>query len=261
METMQDGDAQEGPVTAALVVIGDEILSGRTKDENIGYLAEHLTAIGIVLREVRVVGDEEEEIVAAVNALRACHDYVFTTGGIGPTHDDITADAIAKAFGVGIDFDARAVAMLEQHYRDKEFTEARRKMARIPFGAELIDNPVSTAPGFWIENVLVMAGIPRIMQVMLDAVTPKLKKGRIMHSATLKVEKPESAVALVLARHQEAFRDVSMGSYPFYQEGRFGTHLVLRSIDEARLREAEGTLRARLAEDGIGNVAPAEFSC
>ena len=167
----------QGPVTAALLVIGDEILSGRTKDKNIGHIAEYLTAIGIDLREVRVVPDIEEEIVEAINVLRARSTYLFTTGGIGPTHDDITADCVAKAFGVPIDVDPRAVAMMRERYKAEDLNEARLRMARIPQGAELIENPISKAPGFRIGNVIVMAGVPAIMQAMLDAVAPTLRSG------------------------------------------------------------------------------------
>src|SRR6201988_4455520 len=155
-------------VTAALLVIGDEILSGRTKDKNIGYIADHLTAIGIQLKEVRVVPDEEPEIVDALNAMRKRYDYVFTTGGIGPTHDDITADAVAKAFGVGIDVDARVVAIMQAHFRSGDLNEARLRMARIPFGANLVENSHNNVPGFWIGNVIVMAGVPTIMQAMFE---------------------------------------------------------------------------------------------
>jgi molybdenum cofactor synthesis domain-containing protein len=162
-------------VTAALIVIGEEILSGRTKDENISHIAAYLTKIGILLREVRVVRDVEAEIIAAVNELRARYTYVFTTGGIGPTHDDVTTEAIAMAFGVEAAIDQRAVEAMRKGYRGAELSPARLRMARIPQGAELIDNPVSRAPGFMLGNVIVMAGIPRIMKVMLDAVTPRLK--------------------------------------------------------------------------------------
>jgi molybdenum cofactor synthesis domain-containing protein len=167
-------------VTAGLLVIGDEILSGRTKDKNIGYVAEYLTVIGIDLKEVRIVPDEEPEIVAALNALRGRYDYVFTTGGIGPTHDDITADAVAKAFGVSIDYDPRAVEILRVRMAQVGgvMNEARMRMARLPAGADLVLNKVSAAPGFWIGNVIVMAGVPQIMQVMLDYVTPKLRPAR-----------------------------------------------------------------------------------
>ena len=231
-------DRPDAEVTAGVIVIGDEILSGRTKDANIAYIAAYLTEIGIRLKEVRVVADEEDEIVGAVNALRAAYTYVFTTGGIGPTHDDITADSVAKAFGVPIDVDERAVALMRQRFDPSRLTEARLRMARIPEGAELVDNPVSMAPGFMIENVVVMAGVPRIMQVMLDAVTPRLRKGRKMLSRTLRVDQPEGDVAPGLRRVQDAFPDVQMGSYPFFEDGRLGTRLVLRSIEIGRLEDA-----------------------
>ncbi|MCG8562107.1 MAG: competence/damage-inducible protein A [Hyphomicrobiales bacterium] len=231
-------DRPDAEVTAGVIVIGDEILSGRTKDANIAYIAAYLTEIGIRLKEVRIVADEEDEIVGAVNALRAAYTYVFTTGGIGPTHDDITADSVAKAFGVPIDVDERAVALMRQRFDPSRLTEARLRMARIPEGAELVDNPVSMAPGFMLENVVVMAGVPRIMQVMLDAVTPRLRKGRKMLSRTVRVDQPEGDVAPGLRRVQDAFPDVQMGSYPFFEEGRLGTRLVLRSIEIGRLEDA-----------------------
>src|SRR3954465_1707337 len=184
-------------VTAALLVIGDEILSGRTKDKNIGYIAEYLTAVGIDLMEVRVVGDEETEIVEALNALRRRYAYVFTTGGIGPTHDDITADCVAKAFGVGISHDERAVAMLRSRYENPaDLNEARLRMARIPHGADLIENPISKAPGFKLGNVIVMAGVPSIMQAMLDALAPTLSTGAKMIVETIPADKvPEGLYA------------------------------------------------------------------
>ena len=196
-----DKDPGRSIVTAAMLVIGDEILSGRTKDKNIGFLADHLTAIGIQLKEVRIVPDEEDKIVAGLNALRTSYDYVFTSGGIGPTHDDITADAVANAFGVGIDFDPRAVAIMRPHYESRgvEFTPGRMRMARIPSGATLVDNPVSKAPGFMLENVIVMAGVPNIMQAMLLAVTPMLRTGAKMVSRTLTVRRPESEIAELFA--------------------------------------------------------------
>ena len=180
MTTLPSSETSATIITAAVLVIGDEILSGRTKDKNIGYIADHLTAIGIQLKDVRIVPDEETEIVGAVNALRARYTYVFTTGGIGPTHDDITSDCIAKAFGVAIDVDPRALAIMKPAYekRGLEMTPARLRMARLPQGSELVQNSISTAPGFKLDNVIVMAGIPSIMQVMLDAVTPQLKTGR-----------------------------------------------------------------------------------
>lgn len=239
-------------VTAAVLVIGDEILSGRTKDKNIGYIADHLTAIGIQLKEVRVVPDEEKEIVDAVNALRARYTYVFTTGGIGPTHDDITADCIAKAFGVPIDIDPRALAIMKPAYekRGVELTPARLRMARLPEGSELVQNSISTAPGFKIGNVVVMAGIPSIMQVMLDAVTPMLKTGHKMQSETIELFRPEGEIADMFGAHQKEFPDVSMGSYPFNKDGRYGTHLVLRSTSPERLGQAFSDLKSKLAALG-----------
>ena len=241
-------------VTAAVLVIGDEILSGRTKDKNIGYIADHLTAIGIQLMEVRVVPDVEDEIVAAVNALRARYTYLFTTGGIGPTHDDITSDCIAKAFGVTIDVDPRALALMKPHYerRGIELTPARLRMARLPEGSELVENKVSVAPGFMIANVIVMAGIPNVMQVMLDAVTPRLKVGRKMLSETIELFRPEGEIADLFSANQKEFSDVSMGSYPFTKDAKtFGTNLVLRSTDAGRLADATAALRVKLAAKGI----------
>ncbi|MFO1172562.1 MAG: molybdopterin-binding protein [Hyphomicrobiaceae bacterium] len=246
-------EAAAGVVTAGLLVIGDEILSGRTKDKNIGFIAEHLTMIGIQLREVRVVPDVEERIVSALNAMRGGYDYVFTTGGIGPTHDDITADAIAKAFGVGIDIDPRAVAIMKPHYDalGLEMTPARLRMARLPFGAEIVENKVSKAPGFRMDNVIVMAGVPNIMQAMLISVTPDLRVGRPMRSVTLKVRRPESDIAEPLRLAQEANAAVPMGSYPFTENGRWGTNLVLRSADDGELKRAETDLLGRLGALGI----------
>jgi molybdenum cofactor synthesis domain-containing protein len=235
-------------VTAAVLVIGDEILSGRTKDRNIGAIADHLTAIGIRLREVRVVADDEAEIIAAVNGLRASHSYVFTTGGIGPTHDDITADSIAKAFGVAIDVDPRARALMQAacDARGVELTPSRLRMARLPVGSELVDNAISVAPGFMIGNVIVMAGIPDIMRAMLEAVTPRLKTGAKMLSETIALDRPESQIAELFAAHQKRFSDVAMGSYPSLRDGRPTTDLVLRSVNPARLGEACATLKAAL---------------
>ena len=236
---MTDSHKSSGTVTAALIIIGEEILSGRTRDENISHIARYLTEIGIVLQEVRVVRDVEAEIVAAVNALRARYSYVFTTGGIGPTHDDVTTDAIASAFGVGVEIDERAVEAMQKGYSQLELTSARLRMARIPHGAELVDNPVSRAPGFMLGNVIVMAGIPRIMQVMLDAVAPRLKKGRPMLSRSIRIEAPEGDVAPGLAAIQAAHEDVQIGSYPFFEKAKLGTYVVLRSVDTTALdREA-----------------------
>ncbi|MGI9479156.1 MAG: competence/damage-inducible protein A [Hyphomicrobiaceae bacterium] len=235
-------------VTAAIIVIGDEILSGRTKDKNIGYIAEHCTNIGIQLQEVRIVPDDEDVIVDAINTLRARYSYVFTTGGIGPTHDDITADSVAKAFGVGIDVDQRALDLMMPAFKKRgvELTPARLRMARIPDGAVLVENSISTAPGFMLENVITMAGIPNIMQVMLDAVTPRLRKGRMMHSHSIDVDQPEGGIADLLKAHQAIYPDVPMGSYPTIRNGRPCTQLVLRSIDAPRLEEAYNELLIKL---------------
>ena len=240
-------------ITAAVLVIGAEILSGRTKDKNIGTIAEHCTRIGIQLKEVRVVDDEAAEIIAAVNALRTKYTYVFTTGGIGPTHDDITADCIAQAFGVGIDVDPRALALLKPHYekRGLEITPGRLRMARIPAGGELIANSISVAPGFMIGNVITMAGIPSVMQVMLDDVTPRLKTGKKMLSVTIDCHLPEGTIAEMFGAHQKDYPDVPMGSYPMMRDSRPATQLVLRATDADRLAQAEAGLRVKLAALGI----------
>jgi len=244
--------AGQGIVTAALLVIGDEILSGRTRDANINYLAAHFTRIGIRLQEVRVVADVEPAIVEAVEALRKRYNYLFTTGGIGPTHDDITADAIAKAFGVGIDVDERALAPMKAYFerRGVELTPARMRMARIPFGAELVENSVSIAPGFMLGNVIVMAGVPNIMHVMLEAATRFLRTGKKMQSSALDLHRPEGEIAEMFGALQQRYPDVPMGSYPFQRDGKPGTQLVLRSTDTARLAEAENELRVQLAARG-----------
>ncbi len=240
-------------VTAAVLVIGDEILSGRTKDKNIGWIADHCTSIGIQLREVRIVPDIETEIIETVNTLRKRYTYVFTTGGIGPTHDDITADCIAKAFGVGIDVDQRALDLLLPYYQasGREVTPGRLRMARIPFGAELIENKVSVAPGFMLGNVITMAGVPNIMQAMLTAVTPRLKTGAKMISRMLDLNHPEGAIAEIFRAHQEGYPDVAMGSYPSQRDGKPVTQLVLRSTNELRLDEAAAGLEAKLVEKGL----------
>ena len=233
-------------ITAAMLVIGDEILSGRTKDRNIGHLADIMTAIGIDLREVRVVPDDEDEIVAAVNAVRARYTYVFTTGGIGPTHDDITADSIARAFGVPCEYDAKAYAMLEKSYaaRDIEFTEARKRMARMPRGADHIDNPVSVAPGFRIGNVHVMAGIPAIFQAMLDNVVPTLRTGTKLLSATVHCPFGEGLIGGPLGDIQKSHPETIIGSYPKYQDGTFWTELVVRSRNPEALEAGRAAVQA-----------------
>lgn len=236
------------PITAAVLVIGDEVLSGRTRDTNSGYIAGYLTDLGIDLREVRVVSDNEDAIVEAVNALRARYAYVFTTGGIGPTHDDITADAVAKAFGVGIDHDPRAVAMLRERFADPaDLNEGRMRMARIPFGADLIANRISKAPGFILGNVMVMAGVPSIMQAMLDVVGPTLKAGVRIESATVKADAKEGDIATPLAALQKAHPGVAIGSYPYVDEHGFNTNLVLRSRDGDALIAAKTAVEEMLA--------------
>lgn len=235
-------------VTAALLVIGDEILSGRTADRNIHYVAEHMTRVGIRLKEVRVVADEMGAIIGAVNELRARYTYLFTTGGIGPTHDDITADAVAKAMGVGIGHDERALDLLNAFFarRKIEATAARLRMARIPHGASLIRNAISVAPGFMLKNVIVLAGVPDVMQVMLDDITPQLDTGAKMQSVTIKLQRAEGDVADIFAAHQKTFPDVTMGSYPSFIDGRISTQLVLRSTDSARLEVARAALELKL---------------
>jgi molybdenum cofactor synthesis domain-containing protein len=241
--------AERGIVTAALLVIGDEILSGRTKDKNIGYIAEYLTAIGIDLKEVRVVADDEAAIVEALNALRAGYDYVFTTGGIGPTHDDITADSVAKAFGVSIDFEPGVVELLRARFAERgtEMNASRMRMARIPEGAALVNNKVSTAPGFWLGNVIVMAGVPGIMQVMLDDVAPRLKTGVKMLSETVCAYAREGDIGTELGEIAKAHPAVIIGSYPFMDE-KFGpnTNVVIRSRDPAQLAAAKADVEAML---------------
>ena len=222
-------------VTAAVLVIGDEILSGRTKDKNIGFIAEYLSAIGIDLKEVRVVPDEEDEIVTALNALRKRYTYVFTTGGIGPTHDDITADSVAKAFGVSIDVDPRAVALFKERAPQMELNEARLRMARIPKGADLVENKVSTAPGFKLVNVSVMAGVPSIMQAMLDAVSGTLKTGTKMLSETIKADAREGEIGTPLGEIAKANPDVILGSYPYFDGQGPNTNIVARGRDAQRL--------------------------
>jgi len=246
---MSDAASTDGIVTAGLLVIGDEILSGRTKDKNIGYIAVYLTAIGVDLREVRVVPDVEAEIVAALNALRHKYTYVFTTGGIGPTHDDITADCVAKAFGVPIDYDPRAVALLQQRFKGPDLNEARMRMTRIPQGADLVTNKVSLAPGFWIGNVIVMAGVPNIMQAMLDEVGPRLKTGKQMLSESIRADTREGDIGTELGEIAKQHPEVSIGSYPFFDD-KLGpnTNVVVRSRDAEKLAAAKAAVEAMLRE-------------
>jgi len=222
-------------VTAALLIIGNEILSGRTQDVNLNYIALGLNQVGVRLKEVRVVADDEAAIIDAVRALSPAYDYVFTTGGIGPTHDDITAECIAKAFNVPLKRDQRAVDQLLKQIRPEDLNEARLRMANIPEGGELIDNPVSHAPGFRIHNVYVMAGVPRIMQAMFDGVKYTLQGGAKIVSASVVIFAPEGSVATPLAAIQAEADDTEIGSYPFVRQGRFGTTIVTRGTDQARV--------------------------
>ncbi|TCR92694.1 competence/damage-inducible protein A [Rhizobium sp. BK376] len=235
-------------VTAAMLAIGDELLSGRTKDKNIGHLADMLTMSGIDLKEVRIVADEEDAIVAALNALRGTYDYVFTSGGIGPTHDDITADAISKAFGVPCEHDAAAMKLMAEMYarREMEFTEARQRMARMPVGAAHIANPVSTAPGFVIGNVYVMAGVPQVFQAMLDNVIPTLKTGTRMLSTAISCPFGEGEIGSPLAAIQKTHPDTSIGSYPRYVGQTFSTEIVVRARQQASLDAAAEEVRAMI---------------
>ena len=244
-------------VTAAVLVIGDEILSGRTKDANMGFLAERLTELGIRLREARVVPDDAEEIVAAVNALRARYDYVFTTGGIGPTHDDITAECIARAFGVPLLRHPEAVRRLEAHYEAGQLNEARLRMANVPEGGTLIDNPVSAAPGFRIGNVHVMAGVPRIMQAMFDSIAPTLKGGDRVLSRTVTCDLGEGVIAAGLGAIAAQFPELTVGSYPYFRAGKFGTSLVLRGTDAGQLAKATEAVRTLVVSlGGTAGVDP-----
>ncbi len=230
-------------VIASLLIIGDEILSGRTKDANLSYLAEWLNENGIQLGEVRVVPDVEAEIAEAVNALRTKYAYVFTTGGIGPTHDDITVDSIAAAFDVPVVIHPEAYARMEAHYGKENFTDARKRMTRVPKGAELVDNPVSIAPGIRMENVFIMAGVPKIMQAMLEDIRPHLKVGRKVWTQSLTVHAPESKIAEDLGAIQTANPDTSIGSYPFYIGG-YGSTIVIRSAETAAVEKAMGEVQA-----------------
>ncbi len=233
-------------LTAAMLVIGDEILSGRTQDTNSHYVARQLAALGIDLKEIRVVGDVEAEIVAALNALRTRYDFVFTTGGIGPTHDDITADAVAKAFGVGIFYHPEAYALLEARYEKGQFNEMRKRMARMPDGASLIKNAASVAPGFQIGNVFVMAGVPMVMRAMMEALVTRLPHGVPVQSVTISAEIAEGMVAPGLADIQKAHPDIAIGSYPWYGSSGFGVQLVARGRDAGKVERVAVAIEALL---------------
>jgi molybdenum cofactor synthesis domain-containing protein len=249
---MEEGGSTGPNVTAAVLVIGDEILSGRTQDQNTYYIAKYLAQLGVDLREARVTPDVTAEIVAAVNDLRRRYTYVFTTGGIGPTHDDITADAIAEAFGVEIVEDPRAIAMLLERIKPESLNAARRRMARIPRGAELVENPISKAPGFMIGNVVVMAGVPIIMQAMLDAVAPRLTTGVKILTETIDAGNvPEGRYAAQLAEVAKTHGDVAIGSYPSFSSAGVRNQIVLRSRNTEALRSAADAIHALIA--GLAN--------
>ena len=245
-------------ITAAMLAIGDELLSGRTKDKNIAHLAEMMTLAGIDLKEVRIVADEQEAIVEALNALRSRYDYVFTSGGIGPTHDDITADAISAAFDVECTHDAKAMELMAAMYarRDLPFTEARQRMARMPVGSVHIDNPVSTAPGFVIGNVHVMAGVPQVFQAMLHNVMPTLRTGTGMLSRALPCPFGEGDIGTPLAAVQKAHPDTSIGSYPRYVGEKFSTEIVVRARDEATLDAAIADVAAMIEAVALAKTQP-----
>ena len=235
-------------IRASLVIIGDEILSGRTEDTNLAYLAKWLGNLGIHLSEVRVVLDDEKDIIESVNTLRKKYDYVFTTGGIGPTHDDITTDSIAKAFGVETRIDDDALEKMKDFLDGKELTEPLLKMLHIPEGGELIYSPATKAPGYKIENVFVMAGIPKIMQGMLEGMYDYLEKGDVVHSRSLDIMVGESFFAKELEQIQNKFPDVDIGSYPFSRDGKYGATLVIRSINEKNLGVCENLVKQMIGE-------------
>lgn len=237
--------------TAAMLVIGDEILSGRTRDANMHHLAQRLTNIGIDLQEVRMIADDADAIIRAVTALSKSYDHVFTSGGIGPTHDDITADCIAEAFGASIDIREDARAILRAHYDRQgiELNTARLRMARVPDGAALIENPVSAAPGFAIENVHVMAGVPSVFEAMLETVLPSLQGGKPLISESVRIERGEGDIAGPLSELAAAFPSLSFGSYPYQREGRYGANVVIRGTSHADLADARDQLVATFAPD------------
>ncbi len=243
-------------VSAALLVIGDEILSGRTQDKNIHFLANHLTSIGIDLREVRVVPDDEAMIVAAVNTLRTSYDYLFTTGGIGPTHDDITALSLARAFGVPLVEHEDALALMAKRYGETGLTPARRLMARVPEGGVLVGDPETNSPGFMIDNVFMLAGVPAICRAMIKTLTPHLRTGPHVLSLSMTAKCKESEIAALLSRQQEASAAISIGSYPYFRGGEYGVNIVLRGTDEVKLQAAFKALASELETYGADIIIP-----
>ena len=244
---------QSAVPTAAMLVIGDEILSGRTQDSNFAYLAKFLAALGIDLREGRIVADDEAGIVAAITALRARYDYVFTSGGIGPTHDDITTDAVAKAFSTPVSVHPEAFAQLAGRYAPGEFTPARQRMARIPEGALLIRNSVSVAPGFQLANVFVMAGVPMIFRAMLEDVAPRLRRGSLVRAVTIRASVGEGRIADALRALQGNHKDVVIGSYPYFREDGYGVQLVARGRNLAAVEAAAMAIELMLVEAGVAS--------
>lgn len=234
-------------ISAAILIIGNEILSGRTQDTNVQFLGKGLVHLGIRLSEIRVVPDIEDDIIDAVNTLRSRFDYLFTTGGIGPTHDDITTACVSKAFGVDVVRHPVAEALLLERYKPEDINDARMKMADVADGATLIDNPISVAPGFQIENVFVMAGVPRIMQAMFDGIKGNLKGGKPVLSKSIEANITEGTLAGPLGEIQDNFPDVDIGSYPFFRDGLFGTCLVVRSCDPKRIDAAADSINALLS--------------
>ncbi len=244
--TPDQAASQTAPVTAAVLVIGDEILSGRTKDKNIGYIADYMTNIGIDLREVRIVPDVMEDIVAALNALRVRYTYVFTTGGIGPTHDDITADAVAQAFGVELYEDQRIIEAMLTRIKPEDLNASRRRMARVPQGGDLVPNPVNKIPGFRIGNVIVLAGVPMIMQAMLDGVAPTLQTGVKLTMTAIEADAPEGAYAAALGDIARAHEALSIGSYPSYVDGKFRNQIIVRGRDPQEVAATVGEVEQML---------------
>ena len=239
-------------IQAAVIVIGDEILSGRTKDTNSNTIALFLAPFGIQLKEIRVIGDDENTIVETINHLRKAYNYVFTTGGIGPTHDDITADCVAKAFGVGIDVRDDAIEMMLNRYAKEDLTPARLRMARIPDGASLIKNPVSWAPGFQMENVFTMAGVPNIMRAMLEDIAPRLETGKIIISKTIKADNlKEGDIAAPFGEIAKQYSELSFGSYPWFNGTGYGAQLVVRGFDEEILQKGVTAVLSMLEDLGL----------
>ena len=231
-------------VTAAILIIGDEVLSGRTQDVHVSHMASELGTMVIAVKEARIIGDDRVAIVAAVNYLRGAYTYLLTTGGIGPTHDDITSECVAAAFGVPYEFHPEAKALLEDYYKDQDFNAARQRMAKMPRGAQLIDNPVSTAPGFQMDNVFVMAGVPAIARAMLQSVLARLSGGAVLHSRSVSAPATEGQLAEPLGNVQAQFPDLLLGSYPYYRNKGFGVSVVIRGTDDTQLDAAVAEVEA-----------------